>query len=79
MSLLPASSLGIFGGMRVIISEHATEEFRIFPDKPRTKRRMRRLRGKWGNETRRRPCAFQTPQGLIVHPAIAAKLKDAKP
>ncbi len=66
-----------FGGTRVMGSDAATALYRIFPDKPRTKRRMRRLRGKWGNEFIRKPCAYQTANGLIVHPTIWAQMKQA--
>ena len=79
MSIFAGHSMGAFGGLRVIVSEHAQESFRIFPDKKRTKRRMRRLRGKWGSEYRVRPMAYRTPHGLVCHPSIAAKLREAKP
>lgn len=72
-SLLPG--LAALVGVPVIASEHATEDFRIFPDKKRTKRRLRRLRAKWGSETRRRPAAFATPTAMFVHPTLLEKMK----
>lgn len=62
------------GGMRVTVSPHATEEYTLFPDRKRTKRGMRRLRARYGTLKRRRPCAFQTPMGLVVHPDIYREL-----
>jgi hypothetical protein len=60
--------------VNVIQSEAAMERIVLFPDKPRTKRRMRRLRGKYGDLVRYKPCAYQTPQGIVVHPSLYAQL-----
>lgn len=64
-----------FGGTKVVVSDHAYEMVPIFPDKPRTKRRIRRTRGKYGRTDRMNPLAYQTPFGLVVHPKIYAALK----
>ena len=65
----------MIGGMNILVSEHATEKFRIFPDRKRTKRGNRRFRAKWGSDIRRRPCAYKTPFGLVVHPTLYAALR----
>lgn len=65
----------MLNGMKITVSENATEEFHIFPDRKRTKRGERRFRAKYGSDIRRRPCAFKTPFGLIVHPKIWAQLR----
>jgi hypothetical protein len=64
-----------FGGTKITVSNEAYEMVPIFPDKPRTKRRMRRTRGKFGRLDRINPLAYQTPFGLVVHPKIYDALK----
>ena len=68
-------SLSAFAGTKIITSDQACEMVPIFPDKPRTKRRLRRTRGKFGCTDRLNPLAYQTPFGLVVHPQIAAELR----
>lgn len=65
-----------FGGMRVTVSDQAYEMVPIFPDKPRTKRRLRRTRGKFGRADRMNPLAYKTPFGMVVHPIIYERLKN---
>ena len=65
-----------FGAEKVIVSNEAYEMIPIFPDKPRTKRRLRRTRGRFGRTDRMNPLAFKSPYGLIVHPIIYHKLKE---
>lgn len=67
--------LGSFAGMLVSVSAHATEERPIFPDKRNTKRRRRRVVGKYGAWTRRYPAAFRMGAQLVVHPAIYAVMQ----
>jgi hypothetical protein len=62
-----------FGGMKITVSNEAYKMVPIFPDKPRTKRRMRRTRGKFGRLDRMNPLAYHTSFGLVIHP----KLYDA--
>ena len=59
-----------FGGTKITVSSECYEMVPIFPDKPRTKRRLRRTRGKFGRTDRLNPLAYQTPFGLVVHPSI---------
>lgn len=63
-----------FAGTKIITSDQAYEMVPIFPDKPRTKRRLRRTRGKFGRLDRMNPLAYRTPFGLVVHPKIYAEL-----
>ena len=65
----------MFGGVKIIVSDHAYERVPIFPDRPRTKRRMRRIRGKYGRLDRISPMMIQTLHGTVVHPKIYQKLK----
>lgn len=67
--------IGQFQGVPVVVSEHATETVPRFPDKKRTKRRMRRVRGKYGSWMVARPCAYEAMGKLIVHPLIADRLR----
>ena len=62
-------------GTTITVSDQCYEMTPIFPDKPRTKRRLRRTRGRFGRLDRLQPMAFQTPYGLVVHPSIYAKLQ----
>jgi hypothetical protein len=64
-----------FGGMQVFVSADATEEVARFPDKPWTKRRRRRVIGKYGGWTRHIPCAFRCGPVLYVHPKIYAEMQ----
>ena len=64
-----------FSGLNVVVSEHAHEMVPIFPDKKRSKRRNRRVRGKYGRLDRMNPVTFKTPHGLVVHPRIYSELK----
>jgi hypothetical protein len=61
--------------MPVFVSEHATEEVPIFPEKKWSKRRRRRVVGKYGSWTRRAPCAFRAGPALYVHPTIYAEMQ----
>jgi hypothetical protein len=60
----------MFGSIKITVSNEAYEMVPIFPDKPRTKRRMRRTRGKFGRLDRMNPLAYHTYCGLVVHPKI---------
>lgn len=57
-------------GMPITVSIHATEERPIFPDKKNTKRRRRRVVGKFGSWTYRAPAALLFGNQLIAHPQI---------
>lgn len=63
-------------GTNVIVSDQAYEIIPIFPDKPRTKRRLRRTRGKFGRTDRMNPLAYKTAYGFVVHPKIYHMLKQ---
>lgn len=62
-------------GTPVFVSEHATKEEVRFPDKRSTKRRRRRVIGKYGSWKKHVPCAFRAGPALYVHPTIYAELK----
>lgn len=64
-----------FGGTQVFQSVHAIEEKPLFPDKKYTKRRRRRVVGKYGSWTRHFPAAFRCGPALYVHPKIYAELQ----
>lgn len=68
-----------FAGTRITVSDQAYEMVPLFPDKPKTKRRLRRTRGRFGRTDRMNPLAFKTPYGLVVHPIIYRQLKEAVP
>ncbi|MGJ8624627.1 MAG: hypothetical protein ACSHW1_17935 [Yoonia sp.] len=63
-----------FGGSQVFVSPEATEEVARFPDKKWTKRRRRRVIGKYGSWSFHKPCAFRCGPALYVHPKIYAEL-----
>lgn len=67
---------GPFGGMQVFVSDHATTDEPRFPMKKWTKRRRRRVIGKYGSWTVRKPAAFRAGPALYVHPAIYAEMKS---
>jgi hypothetical protein len=63
-------------GMPVIQSVHMTKTVPLFPEKKRTKRRMRRVIGKYGSWTREAPCYMIYDRSIIAHPAIYARLRQ---
>lgn len=64
-----------FNGLNIQVSPRATKEIVLFPDKPRTKRRMRRLIGKYGRDRKHVPTSYRIGQTLVFHPVIYADLK----
>lgn len=64
-----------FGGQRIHVSPEAIEVAPRFPDKRNTKRRRRRVIGKYGSWTVTKPCAYQVGAVLVVHPRIYQALK----
>lgn len=66
-----------YSGLRLVISPRLTKEVPRFPDKRWTKRRRRRVVGKYGSWTYHKPDAMIVGGSLLVHPAIYAELKRA--
>ena len=66
---------GAFSGVNIIQSSECYEMVPLFPDKKRSKRRDRRVRGKYGRLDRMHPLAYNTPHGMVMHPILYAKLK----
>lgn len=64
-----------FSGMRITVSEQCYEMVPIFPDKPKTKRRMRRTMGRFGRLDRMNPLAYRTQYGLVMHPILFKRLR----
>lgn len=67
--------IGSYAGMPVTVSEHAIETVPRFPDKPNTKRRRRRVIGKFGSWVISRPCAIKIGGTLVMHPVIADRIR----
>lgn len=69
-----------FGGLPIIWSIFAlkaTDE-RLFPvSRHRSRRIHKKLVKRFGGEFRKVPAIFQTPQGLIVHPALRSSIEAA--
>lgn len=74
--MLPQNPLSTFYGTRITVSAECYEMVPIFPDKPCTKRRLRRTRGKFGRTDRLNPLAYKTPFGMVVHSIIYDRLKN---
>ncbi len=66
---------GTFMGMPVFVSTMATELRPRFPDKKRTKRRVRRVVGRYGSWMVRRPGAWRVGPSLVVHPEVFHQLQ----
>jgi len=67
-----------FGGIRITYSAWALKETdeRLFPaSKHRSRRIHKKLVKRFGGEFRKMPAIFQTPQGLIAHPAMRAEIE----
>ena len=69
-----------FGGLPIFWSIYAlkvTDE-RLFPlSKHRSRRIHKKLVKRFGGEFRKVPAVFQTPQGLIAHPALRNDIESA--
>jgi hypothetical protein len=76
-------SVSLFNmGLPIIVSEVALEttDQRLFPaSKNRSRRIHKKLVKRFGGESRKVPTIFRTPQGLICHPVMYAKLRQALP
>lgn len=66
-----------FAGLSIHVSAAATRRAPRFPDKPRTKRRMRRVRGKYGSWDHDKPAVFQLQGTLVMHPVLFDQLHHA--
>lgn len=66
----------LFGGIPIRVSDQAYEMVPIFPDKKRSKRRDRRVIGKYGRLDRLTPLSYQTPFGFVCHPKIYRQLQE---
>lgn len=64
-----------FRGLPVHVTEGALERVARFPDKKNTKRRRRRVIGKYGSWSVLKPVAYRIGGALVVHPEIYARLK----
>lgn len=74
---LTLGRLGSFGGMRIIENPHLTKRVPLFPDKPRTKRRMRRVIGKYGRWDKEVPTYLVSGNMIIAHPAVVDRIRVA--
>jgi len=67
--------LAMYDGMQVLVSDHATETVQM----RFSRRKKKRIRKKMAKKYRiTRPCAYVSHAGtaLIVHPIIAAEMKE---
>jgi len=65
-------------GVPIMVSHHAMKDTdqRLFPaSRHRSRRIHKKLVKRFGGEFRRVPCIYQTPQGLVAHPALYEQLK----
>lgn len=62
-------------GMPVHVSRVAVERRPIFQDRPRTKRRVRRVVAKFGSWEREYPCAYRFGDMLVVHPVVYEQMR----
>jgi hypothetical protein len=69
------SGFETYKGLRVHISSNATNTVPRFPDKKNTKRRRRRVIGKYGSWLVVRPGAYVLMGRLVVHPAVYEEMK----
>lgn len=74
----PSIGAATFGGLPVIETAAAVREVWIFPDKKRSKRRDRRVIGKYGSLTQIRPAAIQWQGRWMIHPKIMDQLRAAQ-
>lgn len=65
----------VFGGVQIIVRDDMTDTVPRFPYKKWTKRRRRRVIGKFGSWTWEKPAAYRVGPAIICHPKIHAELK----
>ena len=75
MGIFDTTPIGAFSGVKITQSSACYEMVPLFPDKKRSKRRDRRVRGKYGRLDRMNPLTYKTPFGFVMHPILYAKLK----
>ena len=71
-------ALNPFGSVQIVISDYALKEtdLRAFPESRHRSRRIhKKLVRRFGGEFLKAPCMFQTPMGIICHPALYGDLK----
>lgn len=73
----PSNPVGAFGGMRIIVNPYLTKRVPLFPDKPRTKRRMRRVIGKYGRWDKGVPTYLVSGNVIMAHPAVVDRIRAA--
>lgn len=62
-------------GMKIIVSQHATELVTNWPEKRRSKRLVKKMTKKRGPQFSVKPTAYQVGGTMIVHPSILAALR----
>lgn len=67
--------VGTLDGVPVIVSPDAMTKEPRFPDKRNTKRRRRRVIGKYGSWFVLRPTCIKTQHGLVMHPLIHDQMR----
>ena len=73
--VMSGQAIGTFLGMHVHVSEYATEKKPRFPDKRWSKRRRRRVIGKYGSWFKEFPACFILNGNYVMHPNLAAEMK----
>ncbi|MEH7827625.1 hypothetical protein [Gemmobacter denitrificans] len=75
MTDLPFTRFSNLSAVKIIISKHATKQIENWPNKPRSRRLVKKLTKLRGPQITYKPCAIRTAMGLIVQPAIYDQLR----
>lgn len=69
--------ISMYAGVSVVISQHATKQVYNWPNKPRSRRLIKKLTKLRGPQVTYEPAAYRMADGrMVVHPAIYAQMKQ---
>ena len=67
----------MIGGVRITLSADVLKRVRVWPEKKRSRRLIKKMTEKRGPEFIDKPAIYQTPIGFVCHPSLYQSLKEA--
>lgn len=64
-----------YNGLKIIVSQNAMQLLYNWPDKPRSKRMIKKMTKRLGPQIYFKPTSYLMGDSLIVHPDILAELR----
>lgn len=73
--MIEASS-GTYMGLKIYVNSAMTLDVFRWPITNRSKRLIKKMTKKYGEQVWKKPVVARTPQGLYIHPEIYARLRN---